>query len=152
MAKSYDVRVEGLNELLRDFRKLGKEAAAEMRDASQKIADKHMAPSWRNAALSYAGPWGQAIADSVKVRRDRLPAVNIGGNRRVFSGGATATMVRYPSDKGSRARGGRGVRNSIPPAFGEGSNWIEQATGYQDDALREWSQAVDQIILKWITL
>lgn len=152
MAKSYDVRVEGLNELLRDFRKLGKEAASEMRDASQKIADKHMAPSWRNAALNYAGPWGQAIADSVKVRRDRLPAVNIGGNRRVFSGGATATMVRYPSDKGSRARGGRGVRNNIPPAFGQGTNWIEQATGYQDDALREWSQAVDQIILKWITL
>lgn len=152
MAKAYDLRVEGLDQLLRDFRKLGKEAAAEMRDASQKIADRYMAPSWRNAALNYAGPWGQAIADSVKVRRDRLPAVNIGGNRKVFSGGATATMVRYPSDKGNRARSGQGARDRMPAAFGSGTNWIEQATGYQDRALEEWSQAVDRIILKWITL
>lgn len=151
MSKTYDMRVEGLNELLRDFRKLGKEAAAELRDASQIIADRYMAPSWRNAALSYAGPWGEQIAQSVKVRRDRVPAVNIGGNRRVFSGGATATMVRYPSDKGNRARAAKGARDRMPAAFGSGSDWIEQATGYQDDALREWSRAVDRIILKWIT-
>lgn len=151
MSKTYDMRVEGLNELLRDFRKLGKEAAAELRDASQIIADRYMAPSWRNAALSYAGPWGEQIAQSVKVRRDRVPAVNIGGNRRVFSGGASATMVRYPSDKGNRARAAKGARDRMPAAFGSGTDWIEQATGYQDDALREWSRAVDRIIFKWIT-
>jgi hypothetical protein len=150
MAKVYDLQVQGLNELLRDFRKLGKDADKELRDASGRIAGNIMAPSWRDAALTYAGPWGQAIADSIKVRRDRLPAINIGGNRRVFSGGATATMVRYPSDKGNRARAAKGARNRMPAAFGDGSDWIEQATGYQDRAIREWSQAVDLLIAKWI--
>jgi hypothetical protein len=51
-------------------------------------------PAWKNAALFYAGPWGQVIADSVRVKRDRVPAVQIGGNRKVLSGGGTATMVR----------------------------------------------------------
>lgn len=152
MAKQYELGVEGLNELLRAFRKLPKEAAAELRTASVRIADRHMVPSWRNAALNYAGPWGQVIADSVRAKRDRLPAVSIGGNRKAFSGGATPTMVRYPADKGSRGRAARGARNRMPAAFGDGSDWISQATGYGPDAIREWGEAVDQIVAKWSVL
>ena len=150
--RDVEMYVDGLNEVLRAIGKLPKEANNELRKASAAIAAQDMAPAWKRAAINYAGPWGERIAASVRVKRDRVPAVAIGYTKRVFSGGASSIMVRYPSDKGSRARGGRGVRNNIPPAFGQGTNWIEQATGYQDDALREWSQAVDQIILKWITL
>jgi hypothetical protein len=55
----YESGVSGLNELLRDFRKLGKEAAKELRASSKTIAEQHMVPAWKNAALQYAGPWGQ---------------------------------------------------------------------------------------------
>lgn len=132
--------VEGLNDVLRAFRALPKEASAELRKSSMEIADRHMAPAWRNAALYYAGPWGQVIADSVKVKRDRVPAVTIGGNRKVLSGGGSATMVRYPSDTGEG-------RESFAPF--EQTNWISNVRGYQPAALREWGAAVDRIVGKW---
>jgi hypothetical protein len=132
--------VDGLNDVLRAFKALPKEASAELRKSSMEIADRHMAPAWRNAAVYYAGPWGQVIADSVKVKRDRVPAVTIGGNRKVLSGGGSATMVRYPSDTGEG-------RESFAPF--EQTNWISNVRGYQPDALREWGAAVDRIVGKW---
>ena len=132
--------VDGLNDVLRAFKALPKEASAELRKSSMEIADRHMAPAWRNAALYYAGPWGQVIADSVKVKRDRVPAVQIGGNRKVLSGGGSATMVRWPSDTGN-------ARESFAPF--EQTNWISNVRGYQPDALREWGEAVDRIVGKW---
>ena len=132
--------VDGLNDVLRAFKALPKEASAELRKSSMEIAGRHMAPAWRNAALYYAGPWGQVIADSVKVKRDRVPAVQIGGNRKVLSGGGTATMVRWPSDTGN-------ARESFAP-FTQ-TNWISNVRGYQPAALREWGEAVDRIVGKW---
>lgn len=140
-AKMFDTYVDGLNDVLRAFRKLPKEASAELRGASQSIAERHMVPAWRDAAMNYAGPWGDKIADSVRAKRDRVPAVQIGGSRKVFSGGASATMVRYPSDAGQ-------VRPSIPPAF-TGTGWIGRTRAYQPAALREWSEAVDRVLAKW---
>ena len=146
--KITDAYISGLNEVLRSFKALPKEAAKELRDSSVVIAERYMAPSWKNAAMG-AGPWGQKIADSVKVRRDRLPSVQIGGNKKVFSGGASATMVRYPSDQGrGTARPGR----VMPPAF-EKTDWIKEAKrGYATEAVIEWTKAVDRIVLKWTTM
>jgi hypothetical protein len=143
--KTFDTYVDGLNDVLRAFRALPKEASAELRTASQAVADKHMAPAWRNAALNYAGPWGQVIADSVKVKRDRVPAVNIGGARKKLSGGASPNMVRFPSDKGNQGRAGE----ATPPAFGSGTDWMSNVKQYQGGALQEWGKAVDQIVKKW---
>ena len=75
--KSFDVEVEGLNELLRDLRSLPKEASAELRLASQRIASEHMVPAWQSAAQQ-AGPWGDKLAATIKARRDRLPSTVIG--------------------------------------------------------------------------
>ena len=41
---------------------------------------------------------------------------------RTFSGGASTTMVRYPSDKGNRGRAAKGARDHMPAAFGSNSN------------------------------
>jgi hypothetical protein len=150
--KQFDIYVEGLNELLRDFSKLGKEAAKELRASSKTIAERHMVPAWKNAALNYAGPWGSDIADSVRAGSDRVPKVMIGGNRKVTSGGATPTMLRYPSDKGDRGRAGAGARNRMPAAFGSGTDWISQAKTYQQPAIEEWSRAVDRVVMKWLVM
>jgi hypothetical protein len=145
----YESGVSGLNELLRDFRKLGKEAAKELRASSKTIAEQHMVPAWKNAALQYAGPWGKDIADSVRAGSDRIPKVMIGSAKKVMTGGASATMVRYPSDKGDRGRAASGARNRMPAAFGSGTDWISQARDYQPKALQEWAKAVDRIAFKW---
>lgn len=142
-AKSFDAYVEGLNQVLRAFRALPKEASNELRTASQAVAAQHMVPAWQEAARNGAGPWGDVIANSVKVRRDRVPAVQIGGNRKAFTGGATATMVRYPSDSGQK-------RDSFAPF--ERTDWIRDVRSYQGPALQEWAQAVDRIVAKWSTL
>jgi hypothetical protein len=143
----YESGVSGLNELLRDFRKLGKEAARELRASSKTIAEQHMVPAWKSAAQQYAGPWGDYIANSVRAGSDRIPKVMIGSAKKVMTGGASATMVRYPSDKGDRGRSG--ARNRMPPAFGSGTDWISQARDYQPKALQEWAKAVDRIAFKW---
>ena len=149
MAKLYEARVEGLNGLLRDLRKLPKDASKELRDSSKTIANKHMVPAWKNAAIQGAGPWGNDIANSVRAGSDRVPKIMIGGNRSVTSGGATPTMLRYPSDKGNRARAAKGAINRMPPAFGAGTDWISKARDYQPAAIQEWGKAVDRVIGRW---
>jgi hypothetical protein len=149
VAKVFDARIEGLNGLLRDFRNLGKEAQKELRAASKNIANDVMVPAWREAALNGAGPWGPAIAGSVRAGSDRVPKVMIGSTKGTFSGGASPTMVRYPSDKGDRGRAARGASDRMPAAFGSGTDWISDAKGYAPKAIDMWGKAVDRIIFKW---
>lgn len=139
-AKQFDVYVEGLNDVLRGLRQLGPEANKELRAASKSIAQNHMVPAWQNAALYGAGPWGEQIAASVKAGSDRVPKVTIGGNRARFSGGATPTMVRYPSSSGEG-------RDSFAPF--ERTDWITRVRAYQPAALRLWGEAVDKVVAKW---
>ena len=140
MAKEIDAYIEGLNPLLADLRKLGKVANKELRDASRVIADRHMVPAWRDAALKAGGGWGEVLADSVRSGSDRLPKVMIGKNRKVTRGGASSNMLRYPTDTGKR-------RDS-PAPFVQ-TNWIAKARSYQKPALEEWGQAVDRVVRKW---
>lgn len=137
MARS-EAHIPGLNRLLRDLRQLPKEATAELRSASVVIAERHMVPAWRAAALQ-AGPWGPKIAASVRARRDRVPVVLIGGRRAVFSGGASVNSVRFPSHAGR-------VRPSIPKAF-ERTDWMKRVyRGYIAGATQEWNSAVSKIV------
>ena len=141
--------VVGLNDVLRALKALPKEASAELRDASSRIAKNEMMPAWKNAALFYAGPWGKVIADSVRVKRDRVPAVQIGGNRKVLSGGGTATMVRAPSDLGQSGKWFAKPEAERTLAPFEKTEWITKVRAYQPGALKEWAQAVDDIVAKW---
>lgn len=139
MAKQVELRIDGLAALLRDFKALPKEATAELRKASVDIANRHMVPSWKAAAMT-AGKWGPALADSIRARSDRLPALKVGKDRRAYSGGASTNMVRYPS--------AFGTRNDWAP-FGDGTGWMGNRRPYQAQALNEWGQAVDLIMTKW---
>jgi hypothetical protein len=146
--RTFDTYVDGLNEVLRALRALDKEATKELRVASRAIAEKHMAPAWKNAALVYAGPWGPAIANTVRTGSDRIPYVKIGANKKSLAGGASPTMVRYGSDKGPFGRAG----SAMPPAFGDGTDWMSKVKQYQGPAWQEWSEAVDRIVTKWSVL
>lgn len=119
------------------MRNLPKESQAELRGASKDIATRHMVPAWQ-AAARQAGPWGDRIAQSVRAKKDRIPAVTIGGNRKVFSGGASPTMVRYPAHAGR-------VRSSIPQAF-ERTGWMSLVLpAYIGPAMAEWGNAVSRV-------
>lgn len=136
--KQFDAYVPGLNNLLRELKGLDKDAAKQLRDASTDIATSHMVPAWQAAARS-AGPWGARIAATVRAKRDRVPAVQIGANRKAFSGGATVNMVRFPSHAGR-------VRDTIPAAF-QPTGWMRQVKPtYIEAAMGEWGKAVDDIV------
>jgi hypothetical protein len=140
MAKQFDVYIEGLNPLLRDLGKLGKEAGKELRQSSRVIADKYMVPAWKKAAMS-AGPWGPDLASDIRSGLDRLPKIMIGKQKKIASGGASSIMLRYPSDTGNR-------RDSWAPF--ERTNWIGKArSGYTKQSLDEWGKAVDRVVRKW---
>jgi hypothetical protein len=140
MAKTSEVRIEGLNELLRALNKLPKEAKDELRDASQRIADNLMVPAWQEAARQ-AGPWGDRISESVRVKRDRIPAVQMGYQRKAFSGGASTNTVRYPSSEGPT-----GTAPQALSAFGSPTHWLAQSGSYKQQALDEWGNAVERIV------
>lgn len=157
MAKAFDLAVEGLNALLKDFRQLPKEASTELRRASVVIAERHMVPSWKAAAMT-AGNWGPKLADSIRARSDRLPALKVGKDRRAYSGGASSNLVRYPAYLGTRINrppygGGTRERDygnrTMWSPFGSGTKWMDRRRPYQAQAIREWSQAVDEIVSKW---
>ena len=140
--KTTDAYVVGLNELLRDLRGLDKQAQDELRDASKDIAERLMVPAWQEAAENYAGPWGAKIAQAIKAKRDRIPSVNIGSARKTFSGGASPTMVRYPSDQGVTRPSSPGTA----AAFGDGADWMSKARTYIGPALGEWGNAVEKVV------
>ena len=154
MAKEIEAYIEGLNPLLADLRKLGKVANKELRDASRVIADRHMVPAWRDAALKAGGGWGEVLADSVRSGSDRLPKVMIGKNRKVTRGGASSNMLRWPTDTGDKDGkkwGKNNTRVGSPAPFVQ-TNWIAKARSYQKPALEEWGQAVDRVVRKWPVL
>ena len=92
------IEVEGLRELQARVRRLPKVAQAELREASQAIADME-APRLRGAASASSRQAG-AIASSIRVRRDRFPAIAAGGRGRTgVSGGATAGQLFYGASK-----------------------------------------------------
>lgn len=148
MANQVELRIDGLGALLKDLRALPKEATTELRRASVDIANRHMVPSWKAAAMT-AGRWGPKLADSIRARSDRLPALKVGKDRKAYSGGASSNMVRYPASMGTREE----TREPWPglkwAPFGDGSGWMSNRRPYQAQALHEWGQAVDLIVTKW---
>ena len=139
MAKLFETQVEGLASILRDFKKLPKEATKELRRSSVDISNRHMVPSWKAAALT-AGNWGPKLAESVRAVSDRLPALKVGKDKRVYSGKASTNIIRYPSF--------RGTKTDWAP-FGDGTGWIANRRPYAAQALAEWTQATDLIVRKW---
>ena len=162
MPQAAEIRIYGLDKLMRDLRKLPAEAQDELRAASREIAGGPMYEAWRDAALR-AGPWGPQIADSIKVKKsDRIPSINIGSAKKAFSGGASPSNVRFPSSEGNQGRGGRGTYrgtkklanrqrrgHGFPAAFGSGTGWIQGMKRYKPEALKEWLKAVDRIKSKF---
>lgn len=146
MARTAQIQVYGLDSLLRALKALPKEAQDELREASKEIASRLMVPAYQSAA-DQAGPWGAEIAATVRASRDRIPSVSIGSSRRAFSGGASPTMVRYPSNSGVQGRSG--AQGTMPAAFGSGYSWMSKMGRYKGDALKEWLQAVDRIKYKF---
>lgn len=133
------VRVDGLNAVMRALRAFPPEAQAQLRDESAAIARNIMVPSFQAAARAVPS-WGDALADSIRAKRDRLPAVQIGFKRRAYSGGASTVMMRYPTHSGQG-------RDSRAPFVATG--WIDSGKAYKGAAMAAWGDALERVVHKW---
>jgi hypothetical protein len=100
-ALAIDIKIEGLRETLKAFRDLPKDASAELRTAAGKIAED-MA-GWIKSAAALDSPQSALMVPTVKVARDRVPAVTIGGARRVGSSRAQAYKILLGANFGARS-------------------------------------------------
>jgi hypothetical protein len=146
------VKITGVAEMRRAFRRLPKAASVALKDRSGNIAFD-LAQLIRNSAVG-SSRQSSAVAKTVKARRDRVPVVEAGGGqratrqRRVSSGqGPTkAYHLLFGANFGaSRLR-------QFRPHRGAGSDdyWffstVEDNTE-QIDA--EWGRAVDDVAQEW---
>ncbi|HZW73563.1 MAG TPA: hypothetical protein VFF43_08435 [Caldimonas sp.] len=94
------MEIDGLAPTLRAFNTYGKEANAELRDASGKIAGKTAAQAAHvGASLPQQAP---LAASSLRVARDRVPALQMGGARKVGHRRAPVGALIYGAEFGGR--------------------------------------------------
>lgn len=155
-ALTVNVRIDGVREILKAFNRMPKDATNALRDASKTIAEK-VARKARSAGQGLDAQ-SAAVASTVKVARDRVPAVQAGGAKRVTSSRVPAYSLLFGSEFGAdgrfgwyaKSKYGESTGRQFSPHQGQQGRWFfptveaEQAT-----IAREWGQAVDEIIDKW---
>ena len=116
------VEAEGVEETLFAMRGVERElrnpANAEIRAAAKETAGE-LAEDLRVAAGSSGVPVAARVAQSIKVKSDRFPTVQIGGSTRVGRGGAPAAALVWGSEHGPA-----GDPNHFAVAPNAGGYWI----------------------------
>lgn len=137
--------------LLRALKGLPKEANNELRLESRKIAETIIKPKLTNAILGHAGNYGPKLVKAISVSRDRVPKVRIGNNRKTFSGGASANIIRYGTIVGpyfAQTPTGRNEKQGWPQSVTPG--WTKTASNdYTPDVFDAWQNSVANIVIKW---
>lgn len=136
------VRVDGAQQTLTAFRALPKEASDELRAAA---LDLSTLLAQRVAAAGTAeGRQAAKLAQTVKPKRDRIPAFTVGGTKKLFRGRKDGTgMEAFRALFGSEF-GGRG--HGFKPHTGKGSYWIwTTVEANQAHIAEEWRGAADAI-------
>lgn len=142
-----DVKVEGLNETLREFNKYGKDANRELRQAAGVHVDRII--GMLNTAAANAGKGAALSAGSVKRKSDRVPALTAGGSRKVRSstGKVTAGDVFFGYEFGG---GARPTTQQFPPWLGRTGYWFWPLLRREMPALRRaYLATLDQLAAKW---
>ena len=150
VATAPSVEIDGLTDTLKAFRglesDLRKEANSELRAAATECATG-LARDLVSAAASSGVPVAPRVATSIKVKRDRIPVVSIGGSKRVGTGkrGAAAALV-WGSEHGPK-----GDPNRFAVAPNSGGYWIAPTVKRfgEGPALSTYKRAVADIMRKW---
>lgn len=96
------VKIDGLDEGIRAARSLSKEAKAQVRKASKKIADDLVGEA--SSRMRSLGRSAALVASSFKAVSGMTPTIKAGGSSRVTPAGATAGDVWFGAEFGGQAR------------------------------------------------
>lgn len=136
------VRITGVRETLKAFRAMPKEASDELRAASGVIAAFMAATARARGTASSAR--SALVAQTVKVGRDRVPVVTVGGSSRLGSRQAPAWRLLFGDEFGANTH-----RQFRPHRGTKGYWFFSSIEGEESRIDREWNDAVDVIIRKW---
>jgi hypothetical protein len=136
------VRITGVRETLKAFKDLPKQAADELRTASGKIAE-FMATTARSRG-SMSSSRSSLVAGTVKVARDRVPVVQVGGSKALGTRRTPAWKMLFGDEFGARSfpqfRAHRGSK---------GYWFFSSIEGNESRIDTEWNAAADEIVRKW---
>ena len=136
------VQIGGVWETLRAFRDLPPEASDAIRTTSAALAGELVADV--QAAARREGRQAALLAGTVKVLRDRVPAVQAGGTTRLGRRRRPAYKLLFGSEFGSNRL------KQYRPHLGSGSYWFFDTVEDQYPAIaRRWMEAADRIIAEW---
>lgn len=142
-----NVKIDGLRETLRAFNALPKDASNELRDEAMAIADD-MA-GWIRAGALAESRTAARVAGTLKVRRDRVPVVEIGGASKVGTGTGRqkgkAFQLLFGANFGARQY------SQFKAWAGRGNDFFvfKQIEGHQSEIERRYYEAVDRVIARW---
>lgn len=143
------IELEGMVETLQATRGLEADLArptanAELRDAAKECA-RGLVDELRSAASSSGVPVAPRVARSIRVKRDRLPVVSIGGAYAVGRNGAPASALVWGSEQGPK---GEVNHFGVPPS---GGYWIAPAVNRfsRSSAIDAYRRAVGDVLRKW---
>ena len=94
------VQIDGATETLKAFRDLPQQATDKLRDAAGEIAAE-LGNQVRADARSNASPQLALVAQTVRVRRDRIPVLLAGGTKRLGVNRVPAYKLLFGSEFGS---------------------------------------------------
>ncbi len=81
-AITFTVHIDGVRTTLRAFRELPADASKRLREESLKLAEV-LAQKARADGMADAAPQSKLVATTVKATRDRVPAIQAGGTKRL---------------------------------------------------------------------
>lgn len=158
MAQALTIRLRLINArpVLAAFRGLPKEASAELREGAGKLAET-LATRVRAAGRG-EGRQASLLVSTVKVKRDRVPVIEVGGSKRVGRHGAPAWGVLFGSEFGADGRygwfgapeyGGSDGRQYKPHRGREG-RWIFPTVEAEQHTINAaWEQVATDILRAW---
>lgn len=148
------MQIDGVQETLKAFRALPKEANAELRRASLEIS--RLLAQRIAAAGRREGGQAALLAGTAKAKYDRAPAVKVGGAKAVGRHGTPAWQLLIGSEFGHGGQGGKGEgsRDFAPHGFERRQSpegiWIfPTVRRNESDIAVRWQQAADLIVRKF---
>lgn len=139
--------------ILRTFKRMDQIASKDLRDLSTELAQEIATAI--QAAASFAEARGGnsrqavAVADTIKVNRDRVPSITIGGSKAVTSSGAKAGNLLFGTEFGAR-KYKQFPRRSPKEGRGNAGYFIFPTLKMMQPRIRDkWVQGVDKIREEW---
>jgi hypothetical protein len=142
-SSTFTVEAEGIFETLKAVRDVQADLRPgvnnELRDVAGREAEG-LAGKLRTSASSSGVPVAPRVARSITVKRDRIPAVSIGGGASVGARGAPASALLWGSEHGG---------HNFAAAGGASGYWIKPAVeAYGREALEAFKRGVFEVFRK----